>query len=169
MYIQQQQLQIKLTNGLHSLQCFLKFAQLYIVLLSSSAPFLANLRVPKAVKTRMCPKFCTNPILNHAKSLFHKYVDFFGYVYYIVKNYMPVIEQIADSLTKIGLMQKFTIWFLPSYSSSADAFLCLSYKINKHSDNVVFNSLFFVENSIALKFIFILNFLNSQFIISNVE
>ena len=38
-------------------------------------------------------------------SYFHKFVEFsWSYVYYIAKNYLPLLQQIADSLKKTGLM-----------------------------------------------------------------
>ena len=38
-------------------------------------------------------------------SYFLKFVEFSEtYVYYIAKNYLPLLQQIADSLKKIGLV-----------------------------------------------------------------
>ena len=38
-------------------------------------------------------------------SYFHKFVEFsWSYVYYIAKNYLPLLQQIADSLKKTGLV-----------------------------------------------------------------
>ena len=68
----------------------------------------------------MCPKFQTNPA--YQMSYFHKFVEFskamptkchistnlsnfLKLCLYIVKNYLPLFQQIADLLKKIGLVR----------------------------------------------------------------
>ena len=49
-------------------------------------------------------------------SYFHKFVEFsWSYVYYIAKNYFPLLQQIADSLKKknglVGTLASAQIFF----------------------------------------------------------
>ena len=69
---------------------------------------MANRRVPKfslnncdqsSKKTFMCPEFCTNPVLKYTKCQI-----FQSYIYYIAKNYLPLLQQIAGLLKKIGCL-----------------------------------------------------------------
>ena len=76
--------------------------------------FIANQRVPKfslnncaqsSKKTFMCSKFHTNPVFKYTKChISTNLSNFESYVYYIAKNYLLLLLQIADSLKKIGLV-----------------------------------------------------------------
>ena len=78
--------------------------------------FMTNRRVPKfslnncaqsSKKMFMCPKFCTNPVLNYTKCHLSTNLSNFlklCLLLYIAKNYLPLLQQIADSLKKIGLV-----------------------------------------------------------------
>ena len=62
--------------------------------------------VPKALRRRLCArnfvpmqyKSLPNVIFPQISRIFE------SYVYYIAKNYLPLLQQIADSLKKIGLV-----------------------------------------------------------------
>ena len=54
----------------------------------------------------MCPKFHTNPVFKYTKChISTNCLIFYSYVYYIVKNYLSLLQQIADMLKKIGLVE----------------------------------------------------------------
>ena len=85
---------------------------------------MASRRVPKlsydncvqsSKNTFMCPKFHTNPVLKcrYAKPnvIFPQICRIFKrFVYYIARNYLPLLQQIADSLKKIGLVGTLDKW-----------------------------------------------------------
>ena len=56
-------------------------------------------------KTFMCPNFYTNRVLSIPNVIFLQICwVFWSYVYYIAKNYLPLLQQNADWLKKIGLV-----------------------------------------------------------------
>ena len=55
----------------------------------------------------MCPKFHTNPVFNYTKCHISTNLSNFlklSLLRYIAENYLPLIQQIADLLKKIGLV-----------------------------------------------------------------
>ena len=76
---------------------------------------MVNRQVPKlslnncaqiSKKTFVCPKFCTIPVLKYTECpISTNFRIFWSYVYYIAKNYLPLLQQIVDSLKKIGLVE----------------------------------------------------------------
>ena len=72
--------------------------------------FMANRRVPKfslnncaqsSTKTFMCPKFHTNSVLKYTQCHISTNLSIFlSYIYYIAKNYLPLLQEIANSLKK---------------------------------------------------------------------
>ena len=75
---------------------------------------MANRQVPKFSlnscaqsfkKTFMCPKFCTYPVLKHTKShISTNLLNFLRLCLLYCQNYLPLLQQIADSLKEIGLV-----------------------------------------------------------------
>ena len=76
--------------------------------------FMANRRVPKfslnncaqsPKKTFMCPKFHTNPVLKYTKyHISTNLSSFLKLCLLYCQKYLPLLQQIADSLKKIGLV-----------------------------------------------------------------
>ena len=74
--------------------------------------FMANRRVPKfsldncpqsLKKTFMCPKFHTNPVLKYTKChISTNLSSFLKLCLLYCQKYLPLLQQIADSLKKIG-------------------------------------------------------------------
>ena len=54
----------------------------------------------------MCPEFLTNSILMYIKSYISTtLLTFLKFVYHFAENNLPLIQQTADSLTKIDLVE----------------------------------------------------------------
>ena len=76
--------------------------------------FMANQQVPKfslnncaqsPKKTFMCPKFRTNPALKYTKChISTNLSSFLKLCLLYCQKYMPLLQQITDSLKKIGLV-----------------------------------------------------------------
>ena len=76
--------------------------------------FMANRQVPKfslnncaqsPKKTFMCPKFRTNPVLMYTKChISTNLSSFLKLCLLYCQKYLPLLQQIADSLKKIGLV-----------------------------------------------------------------
>ena len=77
--------------------------------------FMANRRVPKfslnncaqsPKKTFMCPKFCTNPVLMYTKChISTNLSSFLKLCLLYCQKYLPLLQQIADLLKKISLVE----------------------------------------------------------------
>ena len=69
--------------------------------------FSVNNCVQSSKKTIMRPKFCTNPVLKYTKCHISTNLSNFlklRLLRYIAKTYLPMLQQTADSLKKIGLV-----------------------------------------------------------------
>ena len=67
----------------------------------------------------MCPKFCTNPASKYripALNIFANLLLFESYVGHISKNYLPLMQQVAGSLAKIGFVETLTLGMPASQS-----------------------------------------------------
>ena len=72
-----------------------------------SSKFFLNNFAQSCKNTFICSKFRTNPILKvNFKSYFHKFIDFLEATFIFLPkiNYLSLIQQTADSLTKIDLV-----------------------------------------------------------------
>ena len=95
----------------------------WLVLGCVPSNFMANRRVPKfslnycaqsPKKTFMCPKFRTNPVLMYAKRhISTNLSSFLKLCLLYCQKYLPLLQQIADSLKKIGLVGALVLGMLP--------------------------------------------------------
>ena len=83
--------------------------------------------VPKALKRRLCAlNFTPIQYLSILNAIFPQICRIsLSYVYCIAKNYLPLLQQIANSLKKIGLVGTLVQWCSPRQCAWAITFCCI--------------------------------------------